>query len=113
MKFMLEKLLKEKGITKDQAVKDIGVSKPTLYKLCDGSANSIKFDTLEKICSVYGCTPNDLFDAYSSKTEFSKFSIDSFLKDSNVSFGEFFDDFLNDRIKTTVSQTLKEKDDTE
>ena len=62
MKFILSKILKERGIPKLQLSKEIGVSYPTIDKLCKGETLSIKFYVLENICNALNCTPNDLFE---------------------------------------------------
>lgn len=62
MKFILPKILEERGISKLQFSKDIGVSYPTIDKLCNGETQGIKFYILESICNVLNCMPNDLFE---------------------------------------------------
>lgn len=62
MKFILPKILEERGISKLQFSKDIGVSYPTIDKLCNGETQGIKFYILENICNVLNCMPNDLFE---------------------------------------------------
>lgn len=36
------------------------VSKPTYYKLYNGTSTGIQLDTLEKICKLFKCSPNDV-----------------------------------------------------
>lgn len=62
MKFILSKILEERGISKLQFSKDIGVSYPTIDNLCNGETQGIKFYILESICNVLNCMPNDLFE---------------------------------------------------
>lgn len=62
MKFILPKILEERGISKLQFSKDIGVSYPTIDNLCNGETQGIKFYILENICNVLNCMPNDLFE---------------------------------------------------
>lgn len=40
------------------------VSKPTYYKLYNGTSTGIQLDTLEKICKLFKCTPNDVITGY-------------------------------------------------
>lgn len=62
IKFILQKILEERGISKLQFSKDIGVSYPTIDNLCNGETQGIKFYILENICNVLNCMPNDLFE---------------------------------------------------
>lgn len=116
MKFLLNDFIKKRNITKEQAAKEIGISNPTLYKLCDGRAKVIRFDVLEKICDVFDCTPDDLFDRYQNektKPIPSTEEIETFKVNAHVSFGDLLADLLDSRIKTIAKQELnEEKDDT-
>ena len=40
------------------------ISKPTYYKLYNGTSTGIQLDTLEKICKLFKCTPNDVITGY-------------------------------------------------
>ena len=42
-----------------EKAKEIGISQPTLAKLCKG-AKRIDLVTLNKLCNYYKCTPNDI-----------------------------------------------------
>ncbi|HBF3155504.1 TPA: helix-turn-helix transcriptional regulator, partial [Clostridioides difficile] len=41
--------------------KQIGMTHQNLTKLANNNTNSIKFDSLEKICMALKCSPNELF----------------------------------------------------
>lgn len=52
--------LQEKGLNKNQFAKLIQIGYPAACALHDGSTARISFETLEKICIVLECTPNDI-----------------------------------------------------
>ena len=60
MKVNIDGLLNQKGKTRYWLSKQIGVSYPTIKTLCDNRTESTKFETIEKICNVLECTPNDI-----------------------------------------------------
>ena len=55
-----DKLL-EKGLNKNQFAKLAQIGYPAACALYDGTTTRISFDTLENICKVLECTPNDIF----------------------------------------------------
>ena len=50
--------MREKGITQYQLIKDYGISTGTLD--CLRKNKSITMYTLEKLCMIFDCTPNDI-----------------------------------------------------
>lgn len=60
MKLQIKDKLNEKGITRYELAKRIGVTYPTIDKIYKGETTSIKFDTLESLCHELECTPNDI-----------------------------------------------------
>ena len=60
MKINIDNILKQQGKSKYWLSKEINFAYPNLSKLCANKANSIKLDTLEKICKSLNCTPNDI-----------------------------------------------------
>lgn len=62
MKVKLNKILKEKNKTKYWLAKQTGITPQNIGLIASDKTSSIKFDTLEKICNVLECTPNDLFE---------------------------------------------------
>lgn len=46
------------------SIKDVhertNLSRTTISNLYNGYSDGIKFDTLEKLCELFSCTPNDL-----------------------------------------------------
>lgn len=40
--------------------KQTGISVNHVMKMYNGETNSIRFETLDKLCTIFQCTPNDL-----------------------------------------------------
>lgn len=57
---VLKELLEQRGKTVYWLMKQTGMSQKSTYDLVNNHTNGIKFDTLEKICLVLECTPNDV-----------------------------------------------------
>lgn len=106
MDFLLNDALKDKHISKSSLAKLLGVSKPTVLKLCNGTANSINFDVLEKLCIILDCTPNDLF-----KFENTSNGVD--LRKTQIYLNSLIssDEFI-ELIKNTIEDLENKKDDT-
>ena len=51
----------EKKLNKNQFAKLVQIGYPAACAIYDGSTTRISFDTLESICRVLDCTPNDIF----------------------------------------------------
>lgn len=60
MKLSIQNKLKEKGISRYELAKRIGVTYPTITSIYTGESTSIKLDILEAICKELDCTPNDI-----------------------------------------------------
>ena len=60
MKISIQHKLKEKGISRYELAKSIGVTYPTISSIYNSSSTSIKFEILEAICKELDCTPNDI-----------------------------------------------------
>lgn len=60
MKISIQDKLKEKGMSRYELAKRIGVTYPTIDSIYKGTSSSIKFDILENICNELDCTPNDI-----------------------------------------------------
>ena len=60
--FKINQILKEQNKTCYWLSKQCGISPTNMEKICNGKTSSIRFETLEKICKVLSCTPNDIFD---------------------------------------------------
>lgn len=60
MKISIQSIMEEKGITRYELAKCIGVTYPTIDNIYKGASTSIKLEILEAICIELGCTPNDI-----------------------------------------------------
>lgn len=61
IKMNVQKLLEEKGKTRYWLVKEMQTTYKTVNKLCDNTLAGLQLETIEKLCSILDCTPNDLF----------------------------------------------------
>ena len=57
----VQKLLDEKGKTRYWLVKEMQTTYKTVNKICDNTLTGLQLDTIEKLCGILECTPNDLF----------------------------------------------------
>lgn len=60
MKLNIKNKLSEKGLNKNQFAKLVQIGYPAACAIYDGETTRISFDTLEAICRVLECTPNDI-----------------------------------------------------
>lgn len=60
MQISIQNKLKEKGITRYELAKRIGVTYPTIDNIYKGTSTSIKFEILEAICKELECSPIDI-----------------------------------------------------
>lgn len=60
LKINIQDKLKEKGLNKNQFAKLMQIGYPAACALYDGTTTRISFDTLENICKVLECTPNEI-----------------------------------------------------
>lgn len=60
MKISIQSKLKEKGMTRYELAKRIGVTYPTINNIYKGTSTSIKFDILESICKELDCSPIEI-----------------------------------------------------
>lgn len=61
IRFNLEALLEEKGRTRYWLAKQVGMSHQNITKIARNDAKGIRLETIEVLCQVLDCTPNDLF----------------------------------------------------
>ena len=54
-------LLKKHGKTKYWLYKQLGMSYQNFNKMVNNETKSIRYETLEALCVIFNCTPNDLF----------------------------------------------------
>ena len=57
----VRELLNERKRTRYWLVKQMQTTYKTVNKLCDNTLTGLQLDTIEKLCSILECTPNDLF----------------------------------------------------
>lgn len=57
----LTPLLKARGRTRFWLYKQLGMSYTNFRRMMDGETQSIRFDTLGKLCEVLDCHPSELF----------------------------------------------------
>ena len=60
LKIDIQEKLKEKSLNKNQFSKLMKIGYPAACALYDRTTSRISFDTLENICKVLECTPNDI-----------------------------------------------------
>lgn len=56
----IKEKLKQKNMNKNQFAKQVQIGYPAACALYEGTTTRISFDTLERICKVLECTPNDI-----------------------------------------------------
>ena len=61
IKMNVQKLLDEKNKTRYWLVKHMESNYETVNRLCDSNTVALKLETIEKLCKILECTPNDLF----------------------------------------------------
>ncbi len=57
----IKELLKKKVKTKYWLVKNMEMGYQTVDAMMNNKTQGIRFETIEKLCKVLECTPNDLF----------------------------------------------------
>ena len=57
----IKELLKEKGKTKYWLIKNMESSYQSISHMMNNETTGIKFETIEKLCKLLECTPNELF----------------------------------------------------
>ncbi len=67
MKLRILEILKEKDKTKYWLNMQLGLSFQNFNKLVYNQTTMIKFSTLQALCEILECTPNDLFEEYHAK----------------------------------------------
>lgn len=60
MKISIQTKLKEKGMTRYELAKRIGVTYPTIDNIYKGTSTSIKFEILESICKELDCSLDEI-----------------------------------------------------
>lgn len=61
IKMNIQALLNEKNKTRYWLVKQMQTTYKTVNKLCDNTLTGLQLETIEKLCQILECEPNDLF----------------------------------------------------
>ena len=61
MRLNIKPLVDAKGLNRNQLSKELKIGYQATCNLYDGNAQRIYFDTLQRLCNVLECTPNDIF----------------------------------------------------
>ena len=61
IKMNIQALLDEKKKTRYWLVKQMQTTYKTVNKLCDNTLTGLQLETIEKLCQILDCEPNDLF----------------------------------------------------
>ena len=61
VKMNVQNLLNQKGKTRYWLVKEMQTTYKTVNKIGDNSLTGIQLETIEKLCVILECEPNDLF----------------------------------------------------
>lgn len=57
----VKEILKEKKKSKYWLIKEMGGSYQAISDVMNNNTKGIRFETIEKLCNVLECTPNDIF----------------------------------------------------
>lgn len=60
VKLNVLRLLEEHGKTKYWLYKQLGMSYQNFNNMVNNQTKSIKYETLDALCGIFDCTPNDL-----------------------------------------------------
>lgn len=61
IKLNIDMLLKQKGKTRYWLIKQTQSDYKTINKICENESTGLYLETIEKLCKILECTPNDLF----------------------------------------------------
>jgi len=67
MKLRILDILKEKQKTKYWLYIRLGLSYQNFNNIVNNKTKSMKFETMQSLCEILECTPNDLFEEYYKK----------------------------------------------
>ena len=66
---ILSKLMGEKRYTIIEVSRKTGLTTSTISNLYNDKVKRLDFDTLEKLCKLFNCQPNDLFEYIPDETQ--------------------------------------------
>ena len=61
IKMNVQNILNEQHKTRYWLVKQMQTTYKTVNKICDNTLTGLQLETIEKLCEILNCTPNDLF----------------------------------------------------
>ena len=61
IKLRFLELLEQQGKTKYWLYKQLGMSYQNFSKMVNNQTKSIRYENIETLCQIFGCTPNELF----------------------------------------------------
>lgn len=61
IKLRIEELLKERGKSKYWLVKKLQTNYTVINKMIEYKITGINFETMDKLCNIFECSPGDLF----------------------------------------------------
>lgn len=62
IKMRVQEILDQKKKTRYWLVKEMQTTYKTVNKICDNTLTDLQLETIEKLCSILDCMPNDLFE---------------------------------------------------
>ena len=68
LKLNVLKLLEERGKTKYWLYMQLGMSYQNFNNMVNNKTKSIRYETLETLCQLFECTPNEIF-SYSDEQD--------------------------------------------
>ena len=57
----VEQLLKQRKKKRYWLVKEMQTTYKTVNRICDNTLTALQLETIEKLCAILECEPNDLF----------------------------------------------------
>lgn len=61
IKLDVVRLLEKNGKSRYWLYKQLGMSYQNFSRMINNQTQSIRYDNIEALCSIFNCTPNDLF----------------------------------------------------
>lgn len=61
IKLNIQNLIDSRKKSRYWLVKSMESNYETVNRLCDNHAVALQLETIEKLCKIFKCTPNDLF----------------------------------------------------
>lgn len=63
MKILIDEVLVERGKKRNWLANETGMTYTNICNLCNGKTDSVKFEKLDRICSVLNCEISDIMQA--------------------------------------------------